>query len=600
MSQPVTITSDELLSNTDHHFRVFAGPGAGKTYWLVNHIHNVLRNSATLSPVSQIACISYTNTAADHIRAQLGAHAGRVDVSTIHSFLYRRIVKPYLHLFLDTDGQPLVEYASVNRHEEHRPTYGRIKLWLEQIGKSQLRSPKFKKQYKILEDKLRKLVWTYNGPDDGWQLGPRNTDWMGKMVSEACTTENLQAYKKMYWQSGIIDHEDVLYFAHRLLEEFPLLLQLLSARFPYLFIDEFQDTHPTQARFVEELAANGTVVGVIGDAQQSIFGFNGAMPKHFVGFSFEGQRDYRIEKNRRSTDSIINVLNHIRSDGLTQKGYREEQGAPVRVLCGELRSALKEVLQFLPDASEIQVLTRKNNDAAAVRNLTGEDQSNCWQACFDADADRASFLEGLISATELARTQRYAIALDTLVRVVTRRKTLREPLRSDHELTELARRGIAVSLLEFAFTNYADLSASSVLSMYESASDFLAENHRVSLKPVRKNTKFSKCASSMSFATLASAVRPAEESRNVRTIHQAKSNQWPNVVVWFADAQRIAHITDQEEPVAESEEQEERRITYVALSRAEDHLFLIVPTLPDDAESKLVDLGIHVRRIDGL
>src|SRR5207248_1464400 len=94
-------------------------------------------------------------------------------------------------------------------------------------------------QKEILFDKLQQLVWEedVNGV---WTIGPRRTDRIGPKLREVCKCENLRLYKALYWQEGTIDHEDVLYFAYRIINEFDLAVQFLSARFRYLFIDEFQ------------------------------------------------------------------------------------------------------------------------------------------------------------------------------------------------------------------------------------------------------------------------------------------------------------------------------------------------------------------------
>lgn len=92
----ITITSSDLIP-IEQHFKVIAGPGAGKTHWLVNHIKNVVKNSVRLEKTRKIACITYTNIAVETIMKRLGTSiANRVEVSTIHSFLYRHVVKPYL------------------------------------------------------------------------------------------------------------------------------------------------------------------------------------------------------------------------------------------------------------------------------------------------------------------------------------------------------------------------------------------------------------------------------------------------------------------------------------------------------------------------
>ncbi len=97
-------SSDELLEDIEHPFKVFAGPGAGKTRWLSNHIKNVLSKSQRLNKSRKIACITYTNVGVDTINKRLGDSIDRVEVSTIHSFLYKHIVKPYIFLVKEEYG----------------------------------------------------------------------------------------------------------------------------------------------------------------------------------------------------------------------------------------------------------------------------------------------------------------------------------------------------------------------------------------------------------------------------------------------------------------------------------------------------------------
>lgn len=102
--EPIGIDSGDKLGDIEHHFRVLAGPGAGKTHWLVNHIKHVLHTSERLGKNRKVACITYTNTAVEIIRNRLGSSSHQVEVSTIHSFLYRHIIKPYMHFIADDHG----------------------------------------------------------------------------------------------------------------------------------------------------------------------------------------------------------------------------------------------------------------------------------------------------------------------------------------------------------------------------------------------------------------------------------------------------------------------------------------------------------------
>ena len=131
------INSDTKIP-IENHFRVAAGPGAGKTHWLVNHINNILQTS-TVRTDKKIACITYTNIAVDTILCRLGSEANQVEVSTIHSFLYKHIVKPYCS-FLSTDFELNVE--KLDGHDDTIVSYRRTKEWIENHPKvSELKHP---------------------------------------------------------------------------------------------------------------------------------------------------------------------------------------------------------------------------------------------------------------------------------------------------------------------------------------------------------------------------------------------------------------------------------------------------------------------------
>src|SRR3989339_1728735 len=99
----MTVISSNDCINIEKPFKVEAGPGAGKTYWLIKHLNNVLSNSKRLNPVNNIACITYTNIAVEEIKSRLDNKDEKVEISTIHSFLYKNIIKPYAYLLKDAD-----------------------------------------------------------------------------------------------------------------------------------------------------------------------------------------------------------------------------------------------------------------------------------------------------------------------------------------------------------------------------------------------------------------------------------------------------------------------------------------------------------------
>jgi DNA helicase-2/ATP-dependent DNA helicase PcrA len=93
------------LIDIERDFKIYAGPGSGKTTWLVSHLENVLEKSKRLGKTGRIACITYTNVAAEELISRLQCNKDRFDISTIHSFLYRNIIKPFsYHIEKDDQG----------------------------------------------------------------------------------------------------------------------------------------------------------------------------------------------------------------------------------------------------------------------------------------------------------------------------------------------------------------------------------------------------------------------------------------------------------------------------------------------------------------
>jgi DNA helicase-2/ATP-dependent DNA helicase PcrA len=415
---------------------------------------------------------------------------------------------------------------------------------------------------------------------------------MGKMLNAICTSENLINYKRRYWMLGLVDHEDILYFAYRILEEHPLVCQCLSARYRYLFIDEFQDTLPIQAKVVEWLANAGTVVGVIGDAEQSIFGFLDAHPKHFLSFSLPDYLDVTMRHNRRSSRRIISILDHLRSDGLRQHCFRKLEGQPVTVYIGDIDRCLVAIRADLPSDAILHVLTRKNKDAHRVRSALSPGTTEPWESFYGADAERARFMEHVIAATILASRGQYSLAHREAVRIIGRKGRVRKPLKCDKVLNDVHRKGIAVTILQEFLTNHATIFGGTLLDAYIRCGTCVRAAHPEVTLTAAKAGKFKTFAETTPYSRLSSSVRLREEVRHVRTIHQAKGSEGDNIAVYFEDSDRVRHITHPS--IAMSDE--EKRLTYVALSRARDRLFLCIPK---DASINTVELNdLNLRVID--
>jgi DNA helicase-2/ATP-dependent DNA helicase PcrA len=567
MTNPKTLTSSDRLDDIEHHFRVTAGPGSGKTYWLIGHVRHVAQSSRRLTPCSRIGVISYTNIAVREIQRRLGAAADVAEVSTIHSFLFANVVRPYLHLLKDSSGGDLTAHHLIDTHSEHFIAHDVLDGWLAMYGRRQvLMQPNKLKQ---LKERLRGISVRIDNQGNPFhapcKTGPRDTHNL-----ELLTPERLLEYKSMYWKRGHIDHEDVLYFSYRLLREFPALRQFLSAKFPYLFIDEFQDTTPVQAAVVQWLAGTGTVVGVIGDPEQAIYSFLDASPSHFNGFRLPGFKAYSIDGNRRSTRSIVAFLNGIRTDGLIQHHVDTDEGTAPTIYFGGLAECLSHARSNARHAATMLVLARSHKSVVRARRPDAVTDAASWERVEEADADRYRFLFALALATDLALRGLFDLAVQRLVQGISSRKRFRAPIRYEREVTIEKRRALALSLLKYMVSQHAAMLQRSTLEVYRSLTEFVGTClDGLSLTKATRG-RFCEQMTSSAYADLIHSIKTTDETRLTRTIHQAKGGEAEAVFVVLDDG-AADHILN---PKAGDEE---HRITYVAMSRAKSELFLYCP-----------------------
>ena len=585
MSSTISIESGELIDDIESSFRVTAGPGAGKTYWLAGHITNVLRNSDKIKGPSKIACISFTNIAVETItkmiEERLGRPTNKVHVSTIHSFLYQFVVKPYLHLIHETStGEPLVDYRLVDGHDEHFPNTSIIKEWLKRNGRREALYYKNKKEW---DKYFSALQWKLDEQSQ-WSLTAKRVN------PKYFPARNLANYKDGYWKEGIIDHEDVLYFAHRILDENPLIRKMMAVKFPYLFIDEFQDTNTVQTQVVRWLAENKTVVGIIGDPQQSIYGFRNAKAEDFDSFSVPNLKDYVIENNRRSTENIINLINLSRRDQLKQQKIEDNYSKEViTFLVGNLEWGVpkfKELSGFPQSGSAI--ISRKKKDVRSIRCIEKGVTINTDVDFNELRSKRKILVSNLIEAMIASKEGRYGPALSSCIKAlrVNKEGEFKDPITCKKPVTEFERRAIAMYLLSWSSEYLQKVDETTLLNFYQDLVLKLDErfNGMKLSKITSGNPK--KFAESYTLANLMDSITSSEDRRIIRTIHKAKGDEFNKLLVYFEKEFRIDHI------LPNDRKSEEQRITYVAISRAKQHLFILTPSINDKQIEGLLSNGV--------
>lgn len=575
--EPTGIDSGDKLGDIEHHFRVLAGPGAGKTHWLVNHIKHVLHTSERLGKSRKVACITYTNTAVEIIRERLGSSTNQVEVSTIHSFLYRHIIKPYIHFIADDYG---FDISKLDGHDDISISRSMTSDWLNQhTNQSSLKHPYTLDQLLKMPENLSRLTsWLssicYNfDVNNNLVITADRTKSLinGRPLSKACLELleiDLEAFKRLHWNKGHLHHDDVLFFSFQIIKTHPFVLDILRAKFPYFFVDEFQDSSPIQVELLRLIGEKETLVGIIGDKAQSIFSFQGAEPSQFESFELEGMKDYKINTNRRSTQEVINLLNHIRCD-FKQRGQDGFNGSRPVIYIGNRLEVLHKINSELSEEC-LTTLSWQNITANALKkDVEGIDLNyKLFDDLKNVDSsNRPRLIIACIKAVELCREKKIKEALKELKRYFGRSSKSKNAL----DLLFLLNSKYDEYYNEPLMTFYSIIQANSGI---EGLSNFRAGKP----KNFYDNT---------GYKSLALCVNIVEDTSNNITIHKSKGDEFENVLLVLDDEKKLNFITS-----PDLNGSEEHRLKYVAVSRAIQNLFITVPDLSQTTEDRLNTLDL--------
>ena len=562
-SRVITLeSSDALIEDIETHFKLYAGPGAGKTRFLINHIKNVIKKSNRLTNARKVACITYTNIGVDTINNRLGNAINEVEVSTIHSFLYRHIVKPYLWVINDEYNIPL---AKVDGHTEIMPRFSIMKEWIERTNQLYVRD------YDKLKKELLTLQWVVEDGDIKLKFRYPST--------LKIKNDSLIEYKKVCWERALIDHDDILYLSYKILTRNSRTLEILRAKFPYIFVDEFQDTNPIQAMILKMIADKETVVGVIGDYGQSIFTFQGADVQEFINFNLEGGKLYKLENNHRSTQEIINVLNHIRNDpNFKQISPCNKTGPLPYILVGKFLDAYYKAVEISEDVNLCTLSYR--NDVSNAMKFKYEsffDSENINEPIFtDSNSDRGWIITYTITAIEHCIQGKIKDAIKYMKKAYRKSKDF-----DDKEVL------INLKRLVNEYDNYKDGSVKDFYNNYIAGFN--------GIKSKISGGKINKYYSNLKYKKIAISVKINDDDGRHRTIHKSKGDQFKSVLViipldydGFDEEKNLGFILNP------NLNEEENRVYYVALSRAMENLFINVPKLSDENKRKLEAIGFNV------
>lgn len=301
------------------HSKIYAGPGAGKTHFLVENVKNIITNNDAIakSKSRKILCITYTNAAVDEIHKRLERYIDYVEAYTIHGFIIEHIIKPFQRDLIDimkSDFNISVsEKGKITSQIEglgilHGIDKEEIFNYIKRTNPGKFDTDEFNYSKKIMSDvevDNNKFLSSISTGEFSYEL----------KASNKINKEHIVPIKQYIWSVvRKLTHDEILYFGYRILEKNPTALYAMRVKFPFIFIDEFQDTNPLQTLIVKLIGQKSSKIIVVGDIAQSIYSFQGAKPSDFKSFCIDSESDnvYSISGNRRSTENIVNFCDFLR------------------------------------------------------------------------------------------------------------------------------------------------------------------------------------------------------------------------------------------------------------------------------------------------
>ena len=338
---------------------VLAGAGTGKTRVVTYRIARLIQSG--IEP-DRILAVTFTNKAAREMLARAMAllptrdDRKRPEISTFHS-LCVRILRRQIHRL----GFP--NHFSIYDRGDQESAARRI-LQTIKISSGALRPSDFVRQ---VGD------WKSAGirPDQALTSAQSSKDYL-------CATAYAQ-YQRLLRDLGAVDFDDILLITEDLFQQFPDVLAEESSRFDRILIDEYQDTNMSQYRIISGLAARHRNLCAVGDDDQAIYGWRGAEVRHILNFKrdWPEAKTIRLEENYRSTAQILNWANRLidfNSQRHEKKLRSSRQGEQPRIMqckSGELEASqvVGAIRQRINEAkrrpSDFAILFRTNEQPRA-------------------------------------------------------------------------------------------------------------------------------------------------------------------------------------------------------------------------------------------
>ena len=582
----------EAVMHVDGPCLVLAGAGSGKTKVLTERIVNLINNG--VSPFNILA-ITFTNKAAREMRERvynsIEEEANKIFIGTFHS-LGLKIVRENAGVIGYSNNVTILDRDDVNTL---------IKRFMKELNLDTEHYP--------VKSILNKISFAKN---EG--LSPEEFDKFAKAPLDMAACKVYKMYESALKRSNSVDFDDLLILPLKIFKKDKSVLEKYQEHFKYILVDEYQDTNMVQYDMCKLLASKYRNLFVVGDMDQSIYSFRFANYMNVINFE-KDNKDAKVivlDENYRSTNNILNAANDViknnkerkeknlwssKGDGDKIKYIRcdneqEEASTVVRLT--------KELLDKGEKPSEIAVLYRTNGQSRVFEEAFLKENIP-FKIVGSYFFYNRKEIKDLISYMHLIYNNNDDASLERVINVPRRgigSKTI-ERLRSEASISDKSMFEVVSSGKELGFKNLIiDLTNESkntdlvglvdvilyktgIRKELEEKNDLESEIRLENLNEFKSIAlafqekgifSLEEFLENISLVSDKNEYKEVDDGINLMTLHSAKGLEFNDVFLVGMEEGIFPHNRSFE---SESELEEERRLCYVGITRAKEHLWLM-------------------------
>jgi|TARA_B110000914_G_C15513656_1_gene472182 DNA helicase-2/ATP-dependent DNA helicase PcrA len=602
-------TQREAVEAINGPVLIFAGAGSGKTRVLTHKLYYLV-NEGLFKP-EEILAVTFTNKAAKEMKERvlklLKTRDLDLSMGTFHS-ICARILRE------DIDVLGFSKYFAIYDVKDQLDL---IKVLFErfEISKNLITPNKLRNQISLFKNKM---------------MEPREIESKARTILEKTIAKIYKEYQKNLKLNDALDFDDLLTFPLEIFKKKPSVLKKYQKRWKYILVDEYQDTNRAQFQFLTSLANAHENICVVGDDDQSIYGWRGADVSNILDFekTFSSCKVFKLEKNYRSTQEILNaatavVMNNdkrasknlVAANGsgetlglletideqeeasaivssiekeikLNKRTFNNfsvlyrtnaqsraleesfiRQGIPYNIIGSVRFYERKEVknvlayLRFVVNLKDTISLRRIINFPA--RGIGAKTIDKCVQ---QAEKDKIEFIDVLKNPKDMEIRGKQADALFKFYNIIIKYHDLRKKLSA----SELAR-----SLVEEIgiLSHFKDSKEPEAKDRFDNVAELLTSIEEFSAR--NPDAELSEFLEGVSLQTDIDNWNDTDNRVTLMTIHSSKGLEFPVVFIAGMDEGLFPLFRSLDD---KSELEEERRLFYVALTRAEEKVYLLYAT----------------------